>query len=114
MDYNVKYIPQDYYDADDALQRTEDDWEKGIVPRAALAESEAKLAEVIAYLRANGTMPITRHEILEAKLDELHPEAASREIVEYQGGRYRRQFKPLKRGKGGGVVTWKKSWMRLQ
>ncbi|MBW5414756.1 hypothetical protein [Pseudomonas sp. MAG002Y] len=106
----MKYSPQDYYDAHEALEGALDSFEKGGT-REEVDKAEAKLADVIAYLRVNGAMPKTPHEILEESLDLLYPEAASRQIVEYQGKRYQRRFKPLKRGKGGGVVKWEKSWL---
>lgn len=107
----MKYTPQDYYDADEALDQVLESWEGGTVPRREVDQAESKLAEVIAYLRSNGTMPKTRHELLEEKLDLFFPDAASREMVEYQGERYQRRFKPLKRGKGGGVVEWERYWL---
>ncbi|MGP9768284.1 hypothetical protein ACT3UM_21430 [Halomonas sp. AOP13-D3-9] len=107
----MKYTPQDYYDADEALDQVLESWEGGTVHRREVDQAESKLPEVIAYLRSNDTMPKTRHELLEEKLDRLFPDAASREMVEYQDERYQRRFKPLKRGKGGGVVEWERYWL---
>ena len=109
----VKYSPQDYYDADEGLDRALGLWEVGIASLEEVNQAKSKLAEIIAYLRANGTMPKTRHELLEERLDLLYPEAVSREIVDYEGQRYQRRFTPLKRGKGGGVVKWEKSWLPI-
>jgi hypothetical protein len=108
----MKYLPQDYYDACKALETALDSFERGGT-YGEVDMAEAKLVDVVAYLRANGNMPKTYHEILEESLDLLYPEAASRQIVEYEGKRYQRRFKPLKRGKGGGVVKWEKSWLPM-
>jgi len=109
----MTYTEQDYFAADDAYEKALAGWENNLLPKSVFDEAEKKLAEVIAYLRANGSMPKTRHEILEESLDRLYPEAASKEVVEYQGKRFRRLFRPLKRGKGGGVVEWERSWSPL-
>ncbi|CAM3835687.1 hypothetical protein VRRI112168_02325 [Vreelandella rituensis] len=106
----MTYSAQDYYDADNAMDQALENWEAGIEPYEKVEQAESALSSVITYLRANGTMPKTRHEMLEDTLDLLYPEAASREIVTYEGERYQRRFRPLKRGKGGGVVKWEKSW----
>lgn len=65
-------------------------------------------------LKADGTIARTPHEELELRLDRLHPQARSKDVVEHEGQRYQRRFTPLERSRSRKTVTaWDRHWVKL-
>lgn len=82
--------------------------------RAALSDAMAKVSTLRQALKATGELPLTEHEKLEQKLDGLYPNAQSKQIVEFEGRRYRRTFTPVSKSLSGKTVkAWQKSWFPL-
>lgn len=74
-----------------------------------------KKAEILACLKRQGILPLSKVEIISATLDRLHKRARSRAIVEYEGDHYQRIFLPLKLSKSGKTVQkWAKIWLLQQ
>lgn len=74
-----------------------------------------KKAEILACLKRQGILPLSKVEIISATLDSLHKRARSRAIVEYQGDHYQRIYLPLKLSKSGKTVQkWAKTWLLQQ
>lgn len=82
--------------------------------RAALSDAMARVSTLRQALKATGELPLTEHEKLEQQLDGLYPNAQSKQIVEFEGRRYRRTFTPVSRSFTGKTVkAWQKSWFPL-
>jgi len=64
-------------------------------------------------LKASGLLPRTAHEDLETRLDTAFPRARPREIVTFEGARYRRRVEPATRTASGQVSTWDRGWSLL-
>lgn len=64
-------------------------------------------------LKAAGLIARTPHEILEARLDAAFPKARPKEIVTFEGDRYRRRVEPATRNAAGQVSTWDRGWTPL-
>jgi predicted nucleic acid-binding Zn-ribbon protein len=70
-----------------------------------------RVRELENQLKASGVLPLSAQEQLDAELDRAFPSARSKQIVEYEGRKYQRQFWPLERSNCGKTVTeWGKSW----
>lgn len=82
-------------------------------------DAEAKLVagkvrEIEEDLKRRGIIPYTDHELAEASLDAAFPNAQSKEVVTYNGKRYRRKFYPVEKSKTGKTVRkWGKAWVLL-
>lgn len=72
-----------------------------------------KVQALTAALKASGQLARTDHEILEARLDAAFPRARHRDIVTFENDRYQRWVTPATRSLSGGVMTWSKTWRRL-
>lgn len=73
-----------------------------------------KVRDIEASLKAQGFLPMSEQETLEAELDKHFPTAQSKEIVEHGGKRYERRFYPAERSNSGKSVTqWHKSWKEV-
>lgn len=74
-----------------------------------------KKAEILACLKRQGILPLSKVEIISATLDSLHNRARNHAIVEYEGDQYQRIFLPLKLSKSGKTVQkWAKIWLLHQ
>lgn len=82
--------------------------------RAELRQAGAYLTMVTLHLQATGLLPkpeLTEKQKLEQALNEAFPNAASKEIVEYQGKRYQRRFAPAQMSRSRkSVMQWSKWW----
>ena len=79
-----------------------------------VGEARRKVREITRALKLNGDLPMTDHERLEAELDALYPNASSGQIVEHDGGRYERRFRPARMSLSGKtVLEWDRSWTKL-
>lgn len=62
-------------------------------------------------LKKDGVLPVTDEEKLEFELDRRFPGARSREVVEFDGKKYRRRFSPAEFSRTRKSVTrWHKWW----
>ncbi len=79
-----------------------------------LADARQRVRQITQALKASGDLLRSPHEELEAALDALHPNAQSRDIVEYQGDRYQRRFAPTRLSLSRKTVQdWERSWVKL-
>lgn len=83
--------------------------------QADLKSAREKVRDIEFALKEGGVLPKTESERLASILDQLFPNARSREIVEYQGAKYQRKFSPLEWSRSRKSVTaWERSWSKLQ
>lgn len=74
-------------------------------------ELTKKLREMEVYLKKNGLIPYTEHELLEETLNQKFPMAQSKDIVIYDGAQYKKKFTPIEFSKTGKSVTkWHSGW----
>lgn len=80
--------------------------------QADIKTASKQVRDIEQDLKTAGDISSSEHEQIEQKLDCLHPNAQSKEIVEHNGRRYQRWFSPLKRSRSGKSVTeWSRSWV---
>ncbi|MGD9968227.1 MAG: hypothetical protein AB7T59_17035 [Hyphomonadaceae bacterium] len=76
-----------------------------------LNDARRLVYELTWALKAQGDLPMTEHEQLCARIDQLAPNASSGQIVEFDGATYRRRFIPLLKSRSGKTVQlWDKTW----
>ena len=69
-------------------------------------------ATILASLKKQGILPITKVEEISSILNNLHNRVKNHAIVEYEGNSYERRFSPLKLSKSGkNVRSWAKFWL---
>ena len=74
-----------------------------------------KKAEILACLKKQYILPLSKVELISATLDNLYKRARSHTVVEYKGNNYQRIFLPLKLSKSGKIVQkWAKIWLLQQ
>ncbi|HEX4196314.1 MAG TPA: hypothetical protein VHZ26_02640 [Caulobacteraceae bacterium] len=72
-----------------------------------------RVHELTAALKAQGDLPMTKHERLCAELDRRFPDADHGIVVTHEGTSYRRRFYPLEKSRSRNSVTrWGRSWER--
>jgi len=72
-----------------------------------IAAARRWVYEIEKALKSAGALPRTEHEEMEFKLDKAFPAARSREIVEFEGMRFQRRFRPLTKSRSDKTVsTW--------
>ncbi len=77
-------------------------------------DAHRRVRELTRQLKAQGDLPMTEHERRCVTLDALAPNARSGQIVEFEGGRYRRRFFPEEKSRSGKTVTaWSRTWESL-
>ena len=57
-------------------------------------------------------MPYTEQELLDQRLDAVFPNAKSKQIVEFDGAKYKRTFSPNFSNSGKTVTSWDKEWVK--
>lgn len=83
--------------------------------QARLKAAREKVRYIEAELKRTGVLELSPKEKLEAELDRRFPDAKSREVVEFEGRRYRRRFEPLEKSRTGKSVTaWGKYWEAVE
>ena len=83
--------------------------------RSALREAREHLRAVERCLKDSGVLPLSDRETLERELDRAFPNAGSRQVVEFEGVRYRRGFEPLEWSNSRkSVRQWRKWWERVE
>lgn len=114
------YTLEDYENAKADLARWNERWitYTGNNPdkyQADIKAADRKVREVERYLKDIGVLDQTDKEKLEKDLDRAFPNAQSREIVVYNGKKYRRRFLPLEKSRSRKTVTeWAKSWESVE
>ncbi|WP_080412263.1 hypothetical protein [Burkholderia ubonensis] len=78
--------------------------------RTAVAAAREHAYRVELSLKRARLIPLTPHDELELALDEMYPSARSRTVVEYEGKRYVKIYRPGARTLSGGVRFWIESW----
>ncbi|WP_394131096.1 hypothetical protein [Shewanella maritima] len=74
-----------------------------------------KKAEILACLKRQSILPLSKVELISTTLDNIHKRAKNHDIVEYEGEHYQRLFLPLKLSKSGKVVQkWARIWLLQQ
>lgn len=67
--------------------------------------------EITEDLKRRGEIPETDEEALQRRLDEAFPKARSRQLVTFEGARYRKRFVPAETSRSGKSVTrWDSFW----
>lgn len=114
------YTIEDLRQANAALDEVAERWSAAYSanrPNPLDAEAKAaaeKVRHIEEDLKRRGLLPFTEHELLEESLNQRYPDAQSREVVVYNGKRYRRRFYPLELSKSGKrVKQWRKAWEPL-
>lgn len=81
----------------------------------AYMERCVKKAEILACLKRQSILPLSKVEIVSEILDNTHKRAKNNTIVEYDGKHYERRFLPLKLSKSGKVIRkWARIWLLQQ
>ncbi|RWR29902.1 hypothetical protein D2T31_08330 [Sinirhodobacter populi] len=79
-----------------------------------IAGARQRVYEIEKALKSAGAIPRTEHEEMEFKLDKAFPAAKSRDIVEFEGTRFQRRFRPFTKSRSGKTVTtWDAYWTKL-
>lgn len=85
--------------------------------RSRLRHASREVELIEAELRARGLLGVpepTELEVLHARIDAAFPNAQSREVVSFEGQRYRRQFYPVAKSNSGKTVKeWGRTWIPL-
>lgn len=96
-------------------------WDSGFGPnnpRAVsreLHEHAMRLREIEDYLKQTGTIEYTKQEKIDAELDKLYPDARSKTVVEYNGGKYKIKYFPRDKSNSGKTVyEWGHTWVPLK
>lgn len=110
------YTLEDYENAKAELASWNERWENysGNNPdkyQADIKAAERKVRDIERYLKDIGVLELTEKEKLEKDLDQAFPGAQSKEVVEYNGKKYRRRYWPIEKSRSRKTVTeWGKSW----
>ena len=79
-----------------------------------IASARQRVYVIEKALKSAGALLRTAHEEIEFKLDKAYPAARSRDIVELEGMRFQRRFRPLTKSRSGKTVTsWDAYWTKL-
>ena len=111
--------PEDYEAAKARLTAVEERWANysGNNPdkyRSELRSAREDINAIKADLKRRGLLPLTEAERLHAALDRAFPTARSKEVVTFEGVRYRRRFFPATLSNSRkSVRTWEVTWERL-
>lgn len=82
--------------------------------RADINAAKAKVSVIEAALKASGVIARTPDEERDAELDKAFPNARNKEVVEWNGAKYRRRFLPETTSLSGKTVkSWIKFWEKL-
>lgn len=113
------YSIKDYEKAQSELERLERCWENysGNNPnkyRARIKLARSTVSSISEYLKEQGQIPYSEKEILQNKLCKKFPEAQSKDVVEFEGQRYKLVFYPKEKSRSGNVLAWGKEWKLTQ
>lgn len=80
-----------------------------------LKSAQSLVVIIESSLKSQGVIPYTPQELLERELDKMFPDAKSKDIVEYEGKRYQRWYRPLHRSNSGKTVkVWDRGWEEVK
>tara|TARA_B110000503_G_C6757912_1_gene254235 strand:+ start:84 stop:458 length:375 start_codon:yes stop_codon:yes gene_type:complete len=72
------------------------------------------ISKYLIQCKKDGILDYTDKEWLDICIDDEHPNTNSKEVVIFEGKRYRRRFKPAYTSRSGkSVYRWSKSWELL-
>jgi hypothetical protein len=114
------YTVEDYEKARVELHRWQELWGNysGNNPnkyQTDIRDAGRRVREIEQYLKDAGIFERNESEQLEIELDRMFPNAQKREVVEYNGKKYRREFWPLEKSRSGKTVkAWGKSWLPVE
>jgi hypothetical protein len=114
--YSVKEFEEHKIELDRIAELWNDNYSaKGKNPYSAQAKKASeKLRNMETYLKRNGLINYTEHELLEETLNQQYPKAQSKEIVMYDGVKYKKKFSPIELSKTGkSVKKWRSGWEAL-
>lgn len=115
----TSYTLDDHLQATQKLELLHEKWENysGNNPNKFRADIEASKAEVYRIeqaLKEAGLLKRTAEDERDAALDAAFPNAASRQIVEWEGQRFQRRYTPVATSVSGNTVReWKGYWTQL-
>jgi exonuclease VII small subunit len=82
--------------------------------QANIRNAQSRVRSITESLKAQELIPRTEQELLEARLDNACPKAGSKQIVEFEGKKYQKQFFPLSRSRSGKSVSeWGAHWVSV-
>ncbi|MGL6348517.1 MAG: hypothetical protein ACRC2U_01405 [Aeromonas sp.] len=83
--------------------------------RAPVAPAQSLVRSITESLKAQGLIPRTEQETLEARLDSAFPKAGSKQTVELEGKKYMKQFFPVSHSRSGkSVAEWGERWVLVR
>lgn len=83
--------------------------------RAHVGPAQSLVRSITESLKAQGLIPRTEQETLEARLDSEFPKAGSKQVIEFEGKKYQKQFYPLSRSRSGKSVNeWGERWVLVR
>ncbi|OKP25456.1 hypothetical protein [Serratia liquefaciens] len=112
----MSYTIDDYKTAQDELARITERWDNysGNNPNkyhSLLSEARFKVRVIEGSLKSQGVIPLSDKETLEKELDKNFPNARSKQVVEFEGKKYRKRFFPLEKSRSGKTVNeWGSCW----
>ena len=82
--------------------------------RADIESMKVRLHLIETELKESGVLERTHAEIRDAKLDRAFPNAQSKQVVEWNGKKYIRRFRPVGKSiSGKSVKEWSSFWEEL-
>lgn len=115
----MPYTLEDLAKANERLEaaRRRADSDSSNNPNKGLADVRAAGREIeliIKGLKAQGLIPKTDQENLEAEIDRSFPNAESKQIVNHHGKRYQLRFTPAEMSRSGkNVMRWHRRWEEI-
>lgn len=79
-----------------------------------IKSARQRVRQIEYVLKIEGVFPNTENEELQSILDRFFPAAQNKEIVEHEGQRYERRFRPSEKSRSGkSVKSWERYWVKL-
>lgn len=79
-----------------------------------IEEAKLKVYLIETELKQSGLIQLSPNEARDALLDEAFPNAKSKEIVDWQGKKYKKCFSPVSKSRSGKTVYgWRKYWREV-
>lgn len=114
------YTLEDYAAAKNKLESLSQRWENYDENnpdkyQADIATARAALHLIEESLKASGLLSRTEIEERDLQLNAAFPDAQSKQVVEWMGGKYVRRFSPLSKSLTGKTVkAWRKYWEEVK
>ncbi|MGJ8530106.1 hypothetical protein [Maritalea sp.] len=113
------YTPNDLEEATKSLREWQDKFERYTGNNPDKYQADIRTARRLVLLienalKASGQLALSENEVLEKELDQMFPNAKSKEMVEYKGQKFQRKFWPLEKSRSGkNVVEWSRGWVAM-